>query len=47
MAAIKDLVLEYTVEPLTVPFLTDEKKEEKHERNLVIIEREKVLYQFG
>ena len=44
MSAIKDLVSEYTVEPLTVPFLTED---EKYERNLVIIKREKVLYQFG
>ena len=44
MAAIKDLVTEYKVEPLTVPFLNED---EKYERNLVIIEREKVLYQFG
>ena len=47
MNAIKDLVSEYQVEPLTVPFLTDEKTEEKHERNLVIIKKEKVLSQFG
>ena len=44
MDAIKDLVTEYSVEPLTVPFLNEN---EKYERNLVIIEREKVLYQFG
>ncbi len=44
MEAIKNLVTEYTVEPLTVPFLTED---EKYERNLVIIKREKVLYQFG
>ena len=44
MEAIKNLVTEYSVEPLTVPFLTED---EKYERNLVIIKREKVLYQFG
>ena len=44
MAAIKDLVTEYSVEPLTVPFLNED---DKYERNLVIIKREKVLYQFG
>ena len=34
MEAIKDLVPEYSVEPLTVPFLNDD---ENHERNLVVI----------
>ena len=34
MEAIKDLVPEYSVEPLTVPFLNNE---ENHERNLVVI----------
>lgn len=44
MDAIKSLVTEYDIEPLSVPFLTEN---EKYERNLVIIKREKVLYQFG
>lgn len=42
MEAIKSLVSEYSIEPLNVPFLTDD---EAYERNLVIIKREKVLYQ--
>ena len=42
MDAIKNLVTDYTVEPLKVPFLTDD---ESYQRNLVIIKREKVLYQ--
>ena len=42
MDAIKDLVTEYSVEPLSVPFLTEDAS---YQRNLVIIKREKVLYQ--
>lgn len=42
MDAIKDLVTEYSVEPLSVPFLTEDAF---YQRNLVIIKREKVLYQ--
>jgi len=42
MDAIKNLVTDYTVEPLKVPFLTED---ESYQRNLVIIKREKVLYQ--
>lgn len=42
MDAIKNLVTDYTVEPLRVPFLTED---ESYQRNLVIIKREKVLYQ--
>ena len=37
MAGIKELVPEYTTEPVYVPFLTDCKNKEQRQRNLVII----------